>query len=111
MGGRGASGTGLPAAASTSALTGLAKRIEDIYKSIVEFDGDWASITTLRNKLSDVSREKLDAELLRLLDADIINIAPNADQQTLTPADRKAAIIIGGKPKHLFIVRPPEDRE
>jgi hypothetical protein len=116
MGGRGTAGGSLPAKA------GLAQQLEKAYLDLINdptksFYGetsiaysDSVSLTDLRDKLSDIPREQLDAELLRLLDAGVLNIAPNSDQKMLTPADRKAAIMIGGKPKHLVKFIHPEDR-
>jgi hypothetical protein len=125
MGGRGTAGRALPqpAAANQSNLTGLAARLEDTYLDLIAdptkgaYGGvgtaysDYVSLTDIRDKLSDVPRDQLDAELMRLLDAQVLNIAPNSDQQKLTPADRKAAIMIGGKPKHLVVFVHPEDRD
>lgn len=113
MGGRGgAGGTG---------SQGLARRLEDAYLSEIENNpglyggqreaySDSVSLASLRDKLSDVSREQFDEEILRLLDAGIVNITPMTEQALLTPADKKAAIMIGGKPKHMVSFIHPEDR-
>lgn len=112
MGGRGTAGRALPVS-NQSNLTGLAGRLEDTYQSLSTSPNyeEWVSITDVRAKLDDVGRAELDAEMLRLLDAGIVHIAPNADQQRLTPADRAAALVIGGKPKHLIKFVHPEDRD
>jgi hypothetical protein len=83
-------------------------RLVDLYTELVEMPGDWASLTEIRRRLADVPRADLDVELLRLFDAGAINIAPNADQQRITADDRAAAIHIGGKDKHLLLVRVDE---
>jgi hypothetical protein len=91
--------------APTEEPVDLAARITAAYHELAAVPGDWVRLLDLRSRLGDVSRSELDAELLRLLDADEINIAPEADQQRLTPDDRAAAIVIGGKDKHLMMVR------
>jgi hypothetical protein len=91
-------------APTTDALD-MSSRIRLTYQELATYPGDWVRLTEVRHRLSDVPRGELDAELLRLLDADEVNIAPESDQKSLTPEDRAAALSIGGKDKHLIMVR------
>ena len=112
MGGRGTAGRDLPAVSNLTG--GLARRLEDAYLDLAgpaDAYIDAVNLADLREKLPDIGREQLDTELLRLLDDGVVNIAPNPDQQKLTPKDKAAAIMIGGKLKHLVKFIPPEYRD
>jgi hypothetical protein len=88
-----------------AAAADLAGRIRSVYHELAAVPGDWVRLLDLRGRLGDVSRTDLDTELLRLLDADEINLAPEAEQRNLSAGDREAALAIGGKDKHLLVVR------
>jgi hypothetical protein len=97
MGGRGTSGSSLPKAAQAT----LAGRLRDAVTALGgDESGDYVSLAKIRDRLSDVPRAELDAELLRLLDADLILITPITLGADITAADKAAAISVGGKWKH-----------
>jgi hypothetical protein len=83
----------------------LPTRLRLTYQHLATDPGEWVRLADLRHLLSDVPRAEVDTELMRLLDADEINIAPQSDQQRITAEDRAAALPIGGKDKHLIMVR------
>lgn len=114
MGGRGAAG-------GSAGAQGLARRLENAYLAVIADEpgmyggqrepyADSVSLKSLREKLGDIPREQFDAEILRLLDAGVINVTPISDQKLITEGDKKAAIMIGGKLKHMMTFVHPEDR-
>ncbi len=56
-------------------------------------------------RLASIAREDLDQALLTLLDQPGVDIAPDADQASLKKADRTAALVVGGKAKHLLSIK------
>ncbi|MFB4275709.1 helix-turn-helix domain-containing protein [Nonomuraea sp. MTCD27] len=82
-------------------------RIREAYASIATpnaWDPEWCSIAKLRAQLAGLDRDLVDDTLRAMERAGEVYIAPEADQKMLTDADREAAIVIGGKPKHLFCI-------
>jgi hypothetical protein len=98
-------GTGRPA--PTKDGRGLDTRIRAAYDELKTGHGAWVSLTRLRPLLRDVRREDLDKALVRLLDAPDVNLEPEPNQKTLTVADRKAAVRIGGEDRHLLAIGMP----
>jgi hypothetical protein len=66
--------------------------------------GAWVSLTRLRDALSLLSRQEVDDALLRLDLQPATYLIPEANQKTLSAADREAAIHIGGEDKHLLSI-------
>ena len=58
-------------------------------------------LTELRNQLGG-TREDQDSALLQLVKDRRIRLIPEENQQTLTPADRRAALRVSGEEKHLI---------
>lgn len=90
------------------AVPPLERQVRDAYVGLADDPSwaDWVSVTDLRSRMSG-TREEQDAELLRLSRLPDVHLAPEPDQRQLTPADRAAAVTIGGKPNHLIKVDPP----
>lgn len=82
----------------------LAHRIRAAYGELATVPGDWVSITALRKLLDGAARDVVDETLRRMEGEPDVFIAPDPDQGRLTPADRSAAVRIGGKDKHLLKV-------
>jgi hypothetical protein len=82
----------------------LESRIRAAYWKLASEPGEWAKIIEVRALLNDVSVDRLDEALQRAEQERDFHIVPETDQQTLTLADRAAAVTIGGKEKHLFRV-------
>lgn len=60
----------------------------------------------LREQLADVPRAQVDETLTRMERLPDVNLVPESNQKTLTPADREAAVLIGGQRKHLLWIGP-----
>ena len=82
----------------------LESRIRAAYWRLASEPGDWAKIIDLRAELADVSTDELDDALYKAERERDFHVVPETDQRVLTPADRAAAVTIGGKDKHLFRV-------
>ncbi|MFI5911041.1 hypothetical protein [Dactylosporangium sp. NPDC051541] len=82
----------------------LERRIRSAYIELAAEPGAWVSLTRLRPLFGDVSKGDLDVALERLYDAPNVQLEPEANQKTLTPEDRRAAVRIGGEPRHLLAI-------
>jgi len=72
-------------------------------------NGDYVMLTGIRGRIgSDVSREEVDAALVRLGRDGAIQ--PQEDQKWLTPAQREAAVTFGTEPMHMIALRDPSPR-
>ena len=60
----------------------------------------------LRDALADVSRDDLDTALRELDRARDVDLIPEENQKTLTPADRAAAVVVGVDHHHLLRIAP-----
>lgn len=85
----------------------LAERIRAAYWELAEEPGDWVSLTPVRDRLGDAARVEVDAALRQLVREPDVHLVPETAQFDLTPADRAAAVRIGGKDKHLLKVDQP----
>jgi hypothetical protein len=90
----------------TVAQTGTAASIQVAYKEIVGDKNVWVPLRRLREQLDAVPREELDEALAELLEAQEIHLIPESNQKMLTPADRDAAIWLGGEYLHLLSIEP-----
>ncbi|WP_055749529.1 hypothetical protein [Frankia sp. AvcI1] len=89
---------------SVPAVADLETRIRDAYWLLAATPGDWVQLTAVRGRLSGLSRGAVDATLQTMERSPDVHIVPEADQRSLTEADRDAAIRIGGKYKHLLSI-------
>jgi hypothetical protein len=80
------------------------EKIHSVYGSLASRAGAWVSLSRLRDSLPEVSRDEIDEALLRLDLRPQVYLISEANQKTLSPADRKAAIHIGGEDKHLLSI-------
>jgi hypothetical protein len=95
---------GVPENSPPPSTGDVEEQIQSAYDSLVSRPGGWISLTRLRGALSQVSRQDVDEALMRLDLQPQIYLIPEANQKTLTAADRKAAIHIGGEDKHLLSI-------
>ncbi|GAA4707530.1 hypothetical protein APR04_003815 [Promicromonospora umidemergens] len=79
--------------------------IRATYESLACEPGAWVGLARLRAALADVPRANLDAALLEMAREPAVMIIPEFNQKTLTPADRAAALRMGGENVHLLAVR------
>jgi len=80
------------------------EKIHSAYTSLTARPGAWVSLSRLRDSLPEISRDEVDEALLRLDLQPRVYLISEANQKTLSPADRKAAIHIGGEDKHLLSI-------
>ncbi|MCY1141843.1 hypothetical protein OWR29_27925 [Actinoplanes sp. Pm04-4] len=82
----------------------LSARIAGTYRALADEPGAWVSLRRLRPFFADVPRAELDEALGELSDSGRANIVPESNQQTLTAADRDAALRLGGQENHLLAI-------
>jgi hypothetical protein len=86
--------------------TGVRARVVEAARRLRPVEGEWISLTELRDALPDVPRAELDAALRGLESTGRGTLAPEANQRALTDADRAAALTVGGEANHLFALNP-----
>ncbi|MFI0454535.1 hypothetical protein [Actinomadura sp. 6N118] len=84
------------ASSPASAGAGAEQQIRTAYARLASRPQEWVTLTALRAELPHIPREALDAELVRLALTPTVHLAPEANQRTLTDADRAAAVRSGG---------------
>ncbi|UBU09856.1 hypothetical protein [Nonomuraea gerenzanensis] len=95
---------GLPA--GDPAAGDLESRVRGAYAELAASPGTWVGLAGLREQLADVPRAQVDETLTRMERLPDVNLVPESNQKTLTPADREAAVLIGGQRKHLLWIGP-----
>jgi hypothetical protein len=80
----------------------VSARIRNAYKRLHRDPIMWVGLAELRADLSYISRPDIDRALIQLLEKRKIRLIPEENQKTITPADREAAIVVSGEPKHLI---------
>ncbi|MEO5875993.1 MAG: hypothetical protein ABIS86_18695 [Streptosporangiaceae bacterium] len=89
---------------ATDAHADLETRIREAYWSVADKPQDWVLLTEVRPLLGDAARAEVDSVLRQLERLPGVHLAPEADQKTLTGADRDAAVRIGGADQHLLSI-------
>jgi hypothetical protein len=75
--------------------------IRAVYSELtVRRPGSWVRLSALRPWLEDVPSDVVDAELDRMIEEPDVHLEAALDQRSLTADDRKAAVDIGGEPRH-----------
>ena len=92
-----------PASTAASAAD-LTASIETGYRSLAASAGEFVSLRELRLRLTDRTRPDVDAALTAMFTAQRVNLIPQSNQQSLSVADREAALRIGGEYKHLISI-------
>ncbi|MEU4220881.1 hypothetical protein [Actinoplanes sp. NPDC026623] len=64
--------------------------------------GSWVKLSALRQRLKNVPRDVVDAELDRMVDLPEVDLKEEFLQSSLGDADREAAVKIGGESRHLL---------
>jgi hypothetical protein len=78
--------------------------LRQAYRRAAQGAGDWVYLDKIRAELPDVPKSELDRTLKQLARAKHVHLAPNDYQSSLSPAQRKAAIKIGGRENHLIMI-------
>lgn len=82
----------------------LEQRIREVYAALADRPSAWVGLLEMRAKLADVAPDDLDETLTRMARRPDIDFIPEANQRTLTDADRDAALRLGGEDKHLLSI-------
>ncbi|WP_229072258.1 hypothetical protein [Actinoplanes sp. DH11] len=82
----------------------LRDRLVSTYDALAAEPGAWVGLARLRPFLADLPRDTVDEALRRLSREPGVNIVPESNQKTLTDADARAALHIGGQDKHLLAI-------
>jgi hypothetical protein len=89
-------------------VTATAGRVHDAFNAVAGGRERWVSLVEIRARLADLPREEVDAALRQLADGDRAALEPEPFGHRIGPAERDAAIYIGGEDRHLIKVYPPE---
>jgi len=81
----------------------------DAYHRAPEGLGGWVKLADLRRELGDHDRDAVDAALVQIGRQPGVFVISELHQETLTPADRAAAVSIGGQSKHQILIEPDAD--
>ena len=81
-----------------------AREIRAAYDGLVSRPGAWVNLSRLRDALPHLTRDEVDEALLRLNLEPWAYLIPEANQKTLSEADREAAVHVGGEDKHLLSI-------
>lgn len=82
----------------------LAGTIREAYWRLAREPQDWVLLTRLRPHLGGAPREAVDETLRQMERLPDVHLVPEADQKTLTDADREAAVVVSGVSKHLLAI-------
>jgi len=96
---------GAPSGARPDADAGIDERIAAAYHELAVRPGELVKVRELRARLADTPRSDLDSALERLYRERRVNLVPQSNQQSLSDADRQAALVIGEESKHLISIR------
>lgn len=92
--------------AGTPSISEIQNRARDAYQQLADEPGDWVKFSRLREKMgNDLPRADVDRALLQMGSKNPnVFFAPEADQKTLTAAERAAALNVVGVPKHMIAI-------
>ena len=90
---------------SAPTIDAVAALIRKAYDESVQTPGDAIKIARIRTALAHVRDADIDAALTALNRQDGVQIFAEANQKTLTDADRAAAVSIGNQDKHLIAIK------
>jgi hypothetical protein len=82
----------------------LGHRVETAYRALASRPGDAVPLRALRERLDDVPTDRLDRALTALADRPDVHLRAEADQKSLTEQDRRAALVLGGTPRHTLMI-------
>jgi hypothetical protein len=81
-------------------------RIRVAYADLVDKPGVPVRLLSMRERLGDLPSEEFDAALIRLAHERGVFLEPEPKLRSLTDADRRAAVRVGGEAKHLLSIEP-----
>jgi hypothetical protein len=95
-----------PETAETADVTDAGTRIRAAYAEIADKPGLPVRLLPLRERLADLPAAEFDAALLRLAREPGVFLEPEPKLRSLTDADRKASIRVGGEIRHVLSIEP-----
>jgi hypothetical protein len=85
--------------------TDVVALVRKAYDGLAQAPGDAVKLVRIRAALPGVPREEVDEALIALDREAGVRVFAEANQKTLTDADRAAAVSIGNQDKHLLIIK------
>ncbi|MFG1608303.1 hypothetical protein [Actinoplanes sp. NPDC049265] len=82
----------------------LPDRIRGAYRKLTGERGEWVGLASLRSTLADVPRAEVDQALIALMDDPDVRLEPESHRRRIEPADREAAVLVGGEPRHKLAI-------
>jgi hypothetical protein len=92
--------TDAPAGERSPDERAVEERLRTAYRMIAPHAGDLVSLADLRDEVGDLVPADIDAALRRLHRQPNVILVPEANQKTLDPRTRAAAVVIGDQAKH-----------
>ncbi|UQU63413.1 hypothetical protein COUCH_31045 [Couchioplanes caeruleus] len=86
------------------ALDEIVALIRKAYDGLAQRPGDAVKLVRLRSELPGIERAQVDEALIALNTEAGVRVFAEANQKTLTDADRAAAVSIGNQDKHLLAI-------
>jgi hypothetical protein len=94
-----------PARVKPARAVPVPDQVRAAYQALAGEAGDWVSLTQVRARLADgLDRQAVDEVLAQMGRTPGVHLVPETAQFNLTPADRAAAVRIGGRDQHLIRV-------
>ncbi|EFL07120.1 predicted protein [Streptomyces sp. AA4] len=82
----------------------LEEQIRTAYRKLARSPRGWVGLADLRPLLRDAATAEVDAVLKQLSRTGQAHLVPESNRKALTPADREAAVRIGGEDNHLLSI-------
>ncbi|MGV0746348.1 hypothetical protein [Mycolicibacterium sp. XJ870] len=79
-------------------------QVRAAYARLTDHAGGWVSLADLREAVTSLPRNDVDAALISLYQQPGVSLIPEENQKVLTDADRAAAVRIGDQNKHLIAI-------
>jgi hypothetical protein len=95
---------GAPEVALPPSELDLESHIRKAYEKLAPKPGAWVGLAQLRSLLGNVAKADVDNALRQMNQSPDVNIVPESNQKILAPADREAAVRLGGQDKHLISI-------
>lgn len=83
-------------------------QVEAAYAELTRGSGKPVRLAVLRERLDGVPKDDVDRAIELLSHREGVHVRAEADQKTLTDEDRAAAVVLGGTPRHLFMIEVPQ---
>jgi hypothetical protein len=92
------------AAVAVGAAGDVESLIRMTYRRLATEPGGWVGLAELRPALKQLSRQEIDDALRNMIGSPGVHLIPVANLKSLTPADRDAALSLGGEDNHALSI-------